>query len=140
MATYLIDTCVWRDFFENRFSITGNPLSTYAYAMFNNILKNENKIIFSENLIWELKKQYDEEDINDMLNILFLNKILIKVAITKDDYIQAKLLANQRNLSFGDCLNAVHARKYGIVIITQDKHFFENLSDIAKAIRPQYVF
>ena len=41
------------------------------------ILKSRNKILFSESLVWELKKDYDENGINEMLKLLFINNILV---------------------------------------------------------------
>lgn len=101
------------------------------------ILKRNDKILFSESLIWELKKDYDEQGINDMLNLLFMNNMLIKIEIKKEEYLESKKLAQERNLPFVDCLNAVQARNNNAVMISQDRHFHENLKDIIKAIKPQ---
>ena len=51
MAEYFIDTCVWRDFYEDRFSKSKKPLGKYAADLFIKILKNKDKILFSESLI-----------------------------------------------------------------------------------------
>lgn len=137
MVEYLIDTCIWRDFYEDRFSKVGKHLGKYATDLFVKIIKNKDKILFSESLIWELKKDYCEEEINDMLNFLFLSKILIKIEIKKEEYLEAKKLSQERNLPFIDCLNAIHARNYKAVIVSQDEHFFKGLSDIIKPSRPE---
>src|SRR3989344_8005590 len=97
---YLLDTCIWRDFYENRFSKVGRPLGKYATDLFMNILKNKDKILFSEALIWELKKDYEEKDVNHMLNLLFLNKTLVRIEITKEEYLEAKKLSQLRNIPF----------------------------------------
>lgn len=136
---YLLDTCVWRDFYENRFSKFGKPLGQYATDLFIKILKNKDKIIFSEALIWELKKDYKEKEIYDMLNLLFLNKILVKIGITKEEYSEAKKLAQERNLPFVDCLNAVHARNHKAILVSQDEHYLKSLSDISKTVKPEQV-
>lgn len=136
---YLIDTCVWRDFYEARSSKTGNPLGKYATNLFTKILKKRDKILFSKALIWELKKDYDEKEINDMLNLLVLNKILISLEISKEEHLEAKKLCQERNIPYVDCLNAVQARNNSAVLITQDAHFFEKLSDITRPVRPQEI-
>lgn len=64
---YLLDTCIWRDFYENRYNLSGNPLGKYATKLFMKILKNRDKIIFSRALILELKKDYKEKEIFHML-------------------------------------------------------------------------
>lgn len=137
ITKYLLDTCIWRDFYEARSSKTGNPLGEYATNLFIKILKNRDNILFSEALIWELKKDYTETEINDMLNLLVINKILIKLEISKKDHLEAKKLSQERNLPYIDCLNAVQARNNSADLVSQDAHFFEKLSDIIKPVRPQ---
>lgn len=134
---YLLDTCVWRDYYENRFSKSGKPLGKYAANLFIRILKNKDKIIFSEALIWELKKDYREKDIYDMLNLLFVNNILIKIEVTKEDFLEAKKLSQEKNVPFVDCLNSVQARNHRAILVSQDQHFIKKLSDIVKPIKPE---
>lgn len=136
---YLVDTCIWRDFYENRFSKTGRPLGKYATDLFMKILKSKDKILFSETLIWELKKDYEEKDINDMLNLLFLNKTLIRIEITKEEHLEAKKLSQQKNIPFIDCLNAIHARHHNAIMVSQDDHYLKDLADIIKTVKPEQV-
>ena len=135
---YFVDTCIWRDFYENRLSKSGNPLGKYAAELFMKILKDNDKILFSESLVWELKKDYNNEEINEMLSLLFVNKVLFKVEITKEEHLEAKSLSFERGIPFADCLNAVQARNNNAVIVSQDEHFQE-LRDIAKIIKPQEI-
>ncbi len=136
---YLLDTCVWRDFYEKRFSRSGNNLGRYARVIFMKIIKNKDQILFSEALTKELSRDYDENDINDMLNLLFVNRILIKINITKKEYLESVKLSQMRKVPFVDCLNAVQARNHKAIMVTQDRHFFESLNDITKAVHPQDV-
>jgi predicted nucleic acid-binding protein len=136
---YILDTCIWRDFYEDRFSRSGAPFGKYASDLFMKILKNKNKILFSESLIRELKRDYEEKDINDMLNLLVFNKVLIRIDITKEEYSEAKKLAQERNVPFVDALNAVHARNYKAIMVSTDPHFFRDLSDIVKPVNPEKV-
>lgn len=134
---YWLDTCIWRDFYEDRFSKAGNPLGEYATNAFMKILKKRDKILFSESLTRELSRDYGEKDINDMLNLLFIGGTLIRVEITKEEYLEARELSGKRKLPFVDCLNAVQARNHNAVVVSQDEHFTKNLSDIVKVIKPQ---
>lgn len=136
---YLIDTCIWRDFYENRFSKTGRPFGKYAMDLFMKILKKKDRICFSETLTRELRKDYDEKDINDMLNILFLSKVLVKIEIKREEHLEAKKLAQERNVPYVDCLNAIHARNYKAVMVSQDPHYFKDLTDITKPEKPQQI-
>ena len=134
---YLLDTCIWRDFYENSFSKIGRPLGEYATRLFMKILRDKDKILFSEALILELKKDYEERDVNDMLNLLFLNKTLERIEITKEEHLEAKKLSQERNIPYIDCLNAIHARNYKAIMVSQDDHYFKNLIDITKTIKPE---
>lgn len=136
---YLLDTCIWRDFYEGRFSKSGKPFGKYATSLFVKILKNNDLIVFSEALIWELKKDYEEKDIENMLNLLFLNKVLVYVSITEEEYFEAKKLVQERCLPFVDCLNAIHARDHKAILVSQDDHYLKGLSDISKAVKPEQV-
>ena len=137
--TYYLDTCVWRDFFEGRMNKAGKPIGDYAARLFMKILKNKDKVLFSEALALELKKDYNEEDIKDMLSLLFLSGILIRVDITTEESTEAKILSSQRNLPFVDCLHAIQARNHCAIMVSRDKHFINNLSDVIKTIRPEEI-
>ncbi|MBW2974958.1 PIN domain-containing protein [Candidatus Woesearchaeota archaeon] len=134
---HLIDTCIWRDFYENRFSKSKNPIGKYAADLFMKVLKRKYTILFSEALVWELKRDYDEKEINDMLNLLFINKTLVRIEITKEEYQEAKKLSEERHIPFIDCLNAIQARNYKAVMVSRDEHFINNLSDIVKSVKPE---
>lgn len=136
MALYLLDTCIWRDFYENRFNYLGKNLGEEASNLFKKIIITKSKILFSESLYLELKTDYSLSDITNMLNLLFYSNILIKVEITKEEFIEAKKLSKERKLPFVDCLNAVQARNHNAIMVSRDNHFFKNLKDIIKAKRP----
>jgi predicted nucleic acid-binding protein len=132
---YLIDTCIWRDFYEDRFSRTGRPLGEYAMKLFLRILQDRDIIIFSESLVWELRKKYDEEEISRLLGLFVVSKTLVRIEILKEEKSEAKKLAQERGIPFVDCLNAVQARNHNAILISQDVHF-KLLSDITKAVLP----
>jgi rRNA-processing protein FCF1 len=137
LKKYLFDTCIWRDFYEDRLSKVGNPLGQYASEAFMKVMKNKDKILFSESLVRELKRDYDEKDINDMLNVLFISKILVVVQISREEHLEAKSLSEKRDLPYVDCLNAVQARNNKAIVVSQDPHLTKDLIDIVKVIKPQ---
>ena len=114
-------------------------MGKYASGLFMKILKDNDKIMFSDSLIWELRKAYRESDIFDMLNFLFKCGVLVKVDISKDEYKEAERLSGERRIPFADCLQAVQARNHKAMIVSQDKHITKGLSDIAKRARPQEI-
>ncbi len=136
---YFFDTCIWRDFYEYRYSKSGNPLGKFAYQLFKKIISNKEIILFSEALIWELRKQYSSEEINTMLNFLFLTNTLKRIDIDEKDFNYAKQLSQERNLPKIDCLFALQAKKYNAVLVSQDKHLIQDLRNITKAKRPQEI-
>jgi hypothetical protein len=136
---YFIDTCIWRDFYEDRLSKSGRNLGKEATDLFMKIVKNKDNVLFSESLYWELGKDYDRKDIDDMLNVLSFMKVLVRVEITKEEFTEAKKLALDRNIPFVDCLNAVQARNNCAIMISQDFHFLENLKDVIKSEKPSEI-
>lgn len=135
---YYLDTCIWRDHYENRFGLSGNPLGEYASKLFMRIIKNKEIVLFSELIIRELKSDYDEKEIDKMLNILLMIGILKRVEISKNDYKEAKRIGTERGLPFGDVLHAILARDNNAVLISQDKHHQE-LKDIVEVKKPKEI-
>lgn len=126
MKKYYLDTCIWRDFYENRKSIKGNPLGAYAHDLIMKIILRKDKIIISKAIFWELSKDYTEQDIQNMFQLLFLNKILIHAKIMENESSEAKQLSQERNLPKLDCLYAVQSRNHNAQLVTQNRHFLQN--------------
>jgi len=133
---YFLDTCIWRDFYENRFSKRGAHLGEFASKLFKKIIKEKSKIIFSKSIIKELSIDYNSNDINNMLNLLIYANVLERIEIKEEEYKEAKKISAERKLPFIDVLNAIQARNHNAILVSQDKHFAK-LSDIIKFKRPQ---
>ncbi len=138
MVKYLLDTCVWRDFYEDRHGF-GKPLGKYAAELIMKILARKDEILFSDQLIWELRRDYDMDKIEEMISSLFFIGALVRIEITKEEKEEAQKLSNMRSLPFIDCLYAVQSRNHDAVMISQDKHFIVGLNDIVKTFRPQWI-
>ncbi|MFH0869628.1 MAG: PIN domain-containing protein [archaeon] len=136
---YIVDACIWRDFYEDRISLVGRPLGSYAYEFFVKILKKKNVILFSKVLIIELRLRYSHEEIDELLNLLGHMGKLSRIEITEEEDVEARELALKRKIPYNDCLNAIHARNHGAVLISQDKHVIHALSDICESSRPEKV-
>lgn len=139
MTKYFLDTCIWRDFYEDRNSKNKKPMGKYATLLFIKILNRKDKILYSETLIWELKKDYNPDEIKDMLNLLMINKVLVRLNITKEEFLEAKKISEKRSLPLVDCINAIQARNHNAIMVSQDKHFFMSLSDISKTLKPEEI-
>jgi len=135
--SYYIDTCIWRDHYENRYSPQGKPLGNYATKLFTKIMKDKVTIIFSNHIVYELKKAFAPEEIEEMFQILFLMKILKKTEITKENWEEAKKMAQERGVSKSDSLHAILARNNNAILITQNLKDFEKFSDMITIKRPE---
>ena len=136
---YFIDTCVWRDFYEDRIGRNGEKLGDYASNFIEYIIKKKAIILFSEFIIGELKIKYANKDIEDMFGILNTLGVLKKIDVLIEQKDEAKNLSKLRGLPFVDCLFAILARDNGAILITQDIHFIRDLKDIVSVKRPQEI-
>ena len=134
---YIVDSCIWRDFYEDRISKSGRHLGKYAYDLFVKILKRNDTILFSEGLMLELRKDYSEEEVIEMLSLVTALGTLTRIEITAENKAEAIELSAKRKIPRIDCLNAIHARNHRATLVSQDKHIIHGLSDIAKCVRPE---
>jgi predicted nucleic acid-binding protein len=136
MAKYYFDSCIWKDHYENRFGPGGRPLGDYATRLFMKVMKNRDTLLFSELVVEELKLRHDKVEIDRFFNIISLLGILKLVDITKEERMEAKLIAAERGVPFHDALHAIIARDNDAIIVTQDRHFNE-LVEVVVAKRPE---
>ncbi|MBW3015549.1 PIN domain-containing protein [Candidatus Woesearchaeota archaeon] len=134
---YYLDTCIWRDHYENREGPGGRPLGSYATKLFTQIMKKRDIIVFSSHIIYEMKKAFAPEEVEDMFKILDLMKILQRVEVSKSDWEEARKLATERDVSRSDALHAVLARNNNAILITQNMKDFEKFNDFITIKRPE---
>lgn len=135
---YYLDTCVWRDFYENRIGFKGKLLGSQANELFLKIIKRKDKIIFSDFVVKELKKDFTEQEINEMLTILFFSKVLEKAGFSEKDYKEAKKIGLERNIPPGDVLHAIISKNSNSILVSQDNHI-NKLNDIVKVMKPEEI-
>lgn len=138
MIKYYLDTCIWRDHYENRTGFLGRKLGKYATNLFKRLIEKRRRILFSRLTYSEMKISYTEQEIDNMLNILFKIGLLEKVEISDIQIKEALNISNERNIPKSDALHAILARDNGACIVTQDKHF-DKLADIVKVVLPEEV-
>jgi len=109
----------------------GKAASDFFVKVFNKT------ILYSDGLIRELKRDYGNETITHLLSLLYFNKTLAKIEITRNEHLESKQLSGKRNLPYIDCLNAVQARNHNAILVSQDKHILNQLADIAQVSRPE---
>jgi len=135
---YYFDTCIWRDHYEDRFSFSGKPLGDYATKLFMRVMKRKDILLYSDLTVEELKSDFDEQEINRMLSLLFMIGTLQKVRMSKKEYKEAKETSRKRNLPTKDVLHAILARNNNSILVSQDKHH-QLMRDIVDVRKPQEI-
>jgi len=131
---FYLDSCIWRDYFENR-SDRFRPLGDWALSLINKIIKEDNLIIFSDILIEELENQYSSEELNKFLKMI-PKELIIRIEANEKQTKEAFRIKNKLNIPFGDALHAILARDNNAILISRDKHFYE-LSEHVTIRKPE---
>lgn len=133
---YYVDSCIWRDYLENR-SDGLKPLGEFAYLFFKKCSKENHKIYFSKLVFNELSKYINEIEINKLIDNF--SNIIIFVNYSNEQILKAKnLIKEYNNLHFADALHIVIAKENNCVVITRDNHFF-NLGKLIKVFEPEEI-
>ena len=132
---YLIDTCIWRDYYENR-SDKFRPLGDWALAFLNKAMEECSIIIYSNFIIKELRNDYTEEEIENILNIVKEYPLLKRINVENKHIKQASILSRKRGIPFGDAIQVIVARDLNATVITRDNHF-EKVQDVATSKKPE---
>ena len=136
---YLLDTCVWRDYLEQRTGPGGRPLGNYAGRLFVKIFRDKVILIVPEMLVLELRNWYSDVQINTALAIIGAGTRILMAYPAENELSEAKILAQKRNLPFPDCIMAVQARNKNAIFVSQDKHVLIGLSDVVVTFRPEEI-
>src|SRR3989344_3932182 len=121
---FYLDSSMWRDYYENR-SDSLRPLGEWALRLINNIIENQDFIIYSDFVIEELKIKYSKEEIEKIFDIAGKRSLLLKADISESQTKEAAILCRKRKLAFGDALHAILTRDNNAIMITRDNHFLE---------------
>lgn len=132
---FYIDTCIWRDYYENR-SDNFRPLGEWALKFLKEAVNNDDLILYSDLTIKELCTKYTPEEIKNIFEVIEKRDILTQVNIIEPQVKEAMLIRTKRNLAFGDVLHAILARDNNAMLITRDEHFLE-LNDLVTIKKPE---
>ena len=133
---YYLDTSIWIDAYHDRRGYAGEPLGYFAEKLLLSIRKKGDALVISDILIKELERRYSMAEINGMIKPF--EDLLIKSISTTAQKDEAKQLARERNVPFGDALHAIIARDKGFTLITRDNDF-RRLTDITPYYKPEEV-
>ena len=122
--------------FENR-NEPNFPKSDLAQELINKIIKDNNRIIISDNLYHELfTLGYSHQEIKD--KFMDFRKILIFVNSTKKEIGKARDLSFKRKIPKRDALHALIARNNKAIMITFDRDF-NKIKDIIISKTPREI-
>jgi len=94
---YYVDTSIWIDFHENR-KDKFRPLGDWAFEFFRMVEERNEKILYSDFVIKELKCKYSEEQINKILSIAMKGGLLENVEIKEKQIQEASKLRRKINI------------------------------------------
>ena len=120
---YYLDSCIWRDYFENR-SDKFRPLGDWAFSLIKLIIKEDNLIIYSDLIEEELNEGFSEEDVKKIISIV-PKENLVKIESSSEQLKEAIQKAKKLDIPVKDALHAILARDNDAVMVTRDKHFYE---------------
>lgn len=130
MAKYLIDTCIWRDYYENR-TDRFRPLGEWAFEFLRKITITH-QILFPSVVEEELLLNLNQNLVNDIIH----DYMAVRVSSSANQTAEANRIERARNLPFNDVLIAIMARDSGAIVISRDHHF-EQLMDIVIVKKPE---
>lgn len=132
---YYLDAAIWRDFHENREDKFG-PLGEWAFDLFRKIRETKSKALYSDLVVDELSKDFNQDEIKEIFKIMSDENLLEKVEMKKEQFQEAARLKRELKIPFGDCLHAIIARDNDAIMVTRDQHF-ELLQDIVDVKKPE---
>jgi len=120
---YYFDSCIWRDYFENR-SDRFRPLGEWAFRLIKAIIQENKFIVYSDLVEEELLAHLSEKEVKEIISAI-PEKILIRVNSTVKQLEEAIKLSKKLRIPTPDALHAIIARDNHATLITRDKHFYE---------------
>lgn len=131
---YYLDTSIWRDFFEDR-DEPNFPKTTLAHKLLVRIVTNDDLIIVSDMIVFELESaSYTVAEIEKLFHPL--KSVLLFVEASEKQVGKARDLATKRTVPKGDALHALIARDQKAILVTYDRDF-QKLLDITTPKTPR---
>jgi hypothetical protein len=134
MKKYYLDTCIWRDFFENRVCKIHGSLGKYALELLLKIKVEESVVIISDLIIEELAKEGFDKKLYFYLKKygLYFEEIISTKKIVE----KSKKISLLRNIPKSDVGHCLLAKEKEALLITRDNHF-KKLVDISVYFKPE---
>lgn len=117
---YYLDTCIWRDYFENR-SDNLRPLGEWAFMLIKKIIKNEDLIVYSRKVEEELLECCSLSELSQHISII-PNKLLLKVELSEIQFREAHSLSRRILIPLGDAIHFILSRDNIAILVSRDSH------------------
>ncbi|MBT4824756.1 PIN domain-containing protein [Candidatus Woesearchaeota archaeon] len=130
---YYIDTCIWRDYYENR-TDRFRPLGEWSLFLLNKIIQDFDLIIISDFLLYELSLFLSKEEIKKLFEPYKNN--LFKIKSSTRHHTLAKSCAKKYLIPKQDALHFVLALEHNAILVTRDQHF-NHVSEIIEVKKPE---
>lgn len=124
----LVDTNIYIDYLMKRHNWKA------ARAFFEDTVSCKHKIFIIEEILFELNTDYIDFDIISS-ELKRKNKL---VMLNSEEFSnEAYHISKELNVPFTDAIIAIVAKNNGLVVLTRDKHFSQNLSFCADCFKPE---
>ncbi len=126
----LVDTNIYIDYLEKR------KYYKYAEKFFKDTVSCKHKIFIIEEILFELKNNTDYIDF-DIISSELKRKNKLVMLNSEEFSNEAYHISKELNVPFTDAIIAIVAKNKGLVILTRDKHFSQNLSFCVDCFKPE---
>lgn len=140
--SYYVDTCIWLNLFKKEGDPTkGIPYWRIAEYFIENIIATKNEIVYSDQILKELKYKLANED-QFKARKSYLKEEFIFVKTTAEDYAIARKLESNSHfeISFYDCIHIAICLRLGHILITRDSALIKFANEYIKVKKPEEVF
>jgi hypothetical protein len=131
---YYFDTCIWRDYLENR-SDNLRPLGEWALGLIKKIIEEDSTIIFSDFTEDELLKKWTKGELKDELSFI-PEQTFLRIKVSQKQIEESFKLSRQLKIHPEDVFHAIVARDDDAILVTRDKHFIE-LTNVVIVRKPE---
>ncbi len=122
MVLYYLDTCIWRDFAENR-TDGSRPLGEWARAFLKKAFADRHSLVWSVVVERELTGVPQHSHILKIRQEFEAAGLIVTVSHTYAQLREGAILSRDLRVPLDDALHAVLARDADAVLVTRDAHF-----------------
>jgi hypothetical protein len=131
MAKYYVDTCIWRDYWEDR-NDNLRPLGEFALQFFRMVETEEHIIIYSDLTIKELKIMYNDTIIREILSVI-PEELLLKITFNEKQLSRARNISLISGIPLNDALHIIMSKDNHCILVSRDIHMIE----FGDAVKPE---